>query len=150
MSAFRTLVVSTVVTAAIVAACTSPSSPNDAHRRMAYRVVPLTGCTGGNVSITPCNQSFSEAKNATDSITVTYGNTASSNQGYDVSCSVDGTVVLSCTPEDTQITVPKIGNVHLKYHFNTRATAGTGHLNMAAEDLNNGNFDGSTITIVTH
>jgi hypothetical protein len=150
MSAFRNVVIAGIVTAAVVAACTSPSSP-DAHPRVSRRFSVLTSCTGGNVTILPCNTSISAPANSSnDTITVTWGNTLSTMQGYDVSCDGDGTVVLSCTPEDTQITVPSHGNVHMKYHFHTRVSPGTGHLSLAAEDLNNGNFAGSTVTVTTH
>ncbi|HZS60198.1 MAG TPA: hypothetical protein VFA43_13065 [Gemmatimonadaceae bacterium] len=157
MSPFRTAVLASLVIAVIVVACTSPSSPPASESRLSAARArnllppPPSVCTGGNVSVVPCFSTFSAPANKTnDTLTATYSNSLGTMQGYDVECDGDGTVVLSCTPEDTQVTVPAHGNIHIKYKFATRVAPGSGTLSLSAEDLNNGNFAGSTNTINTH
>jgi hypothetical protein len=148
--------------AALVAACTSPSSPADAASRSKTRAERtslghprsfsvLTACVDNTVEISPCNTTISAAKNASnDSITMHYTNHGSKNYGFDAVCGWDGTVVLSCTPTDTLFNIPAFHSLAVKYHFSTRATAGTGTLSYTIENVNTGDGTGSNITVTTH
>jgi hypothetical protein len=163
MSKVRTVVIASLVVAAIVAACTSPSSPPDAspsaklartaRARAAHvkRFSPLVACEDNTVEVSPCDGTDTLAKNSTaDTIIFSYTNNGTQTYDFDTDCAVDGTVVLSCTPEDSIFEITAHHSIKIHYRLSTRAAAGTGSVEATVDNLGNDDQTGSFVTIVTH
>jgi len=159
MSTFRLVVLASLAAAAIVAACTSPTPPADtaakartARARAAHvkRFGPLIACQDNTVEVNPCDPTDTLAKNSmTDTIDFIYVNIGSKSYDFDTDCAVDGTVVLSCTPEDSIFEVAAHHSMRIHYTVHTRATAGTGSISATVDNLNTDDGTGSVATIVT-
>jgi hypothetical protein len=162
MSTARLVALASLAVTTAVVACTAPSAPADAsatartartaHARLRSlsRFGPLVACQDNTVEVNPCDGTDTLAKNSTmDTMTFHYQNRGTIAYDFEATCDGDGTVVLSCTPEDSIFEVPALHTVTIHYKVATRATAGTGSVRADVNNLDNDDLTGSVMTVVT-